>query len=148
VAAAFAVSFFVLRRRNQRMEDERRGKDAWSRVLFFDQGPTPGKGKVPGPDAAPSMHRLGPDLDLAAIPEQVNGGNLDNRYTKEYGSGMTGHDDVADHLSDLFDEVMNTEREGPSSEALLQRLDAAHLEGRIPRRDYREIKRKLNNIDK
>ncbi|MBN1390747.1 MAG: right-handed parallel beta-helix repeat-containing protein [Candidatus Thermoplasmatota archaeon] len=146
VVAAFVVSFFVLRRRNQRRDDSRRGSDAWKQVLLLEQGPTPITGKVPGP-GTPSMHRLAPDPGLATTHEQVNGGKLEAHYAE--GDGIVGHpDDVIDNLSDLFDEIMNSEKEVPSSETLLERLEVAYKEGRIPNGDYREIKRKLNNIDK
>ncbi|MBN1540058.1 MAG: right-handed parallel beta-helix repeat-containing protein [Candidatus Thermoplasmatota archaeon] len=148
VAAAFAVSFFALRRRNRRKEDEERGKDAWSRVLLIDEGPTPVTGKVPGLYTAPSMHRLGPDPDLAASPGQVNGGKLEGLFDEEEKDG-TGHsDDLTDDLSELFDEAINMGRMTPSSESLMERLEVVRKDGRIPNGDYREIKRKLNNMDK
>jgi len=145
IATGIAISLFILRRKNQRVEDEKRGKDAWSKVILFKESPTPITGKVPGP-ATPSMYRLAPDPGFATTHERVNGGKLSDPHEKEI--GQSGLDEEIYQLSDLLDEVMSPEREIPSNEALLEQLETAHSEGWIPDGDYREIKRRLNNTDK
>ncbi|MGA1820367.1 MAG: putative Ig domain-containing protein [Thermoplasmatota archaeon] len=149
LGGAIALSFFILRRRNQKQEDAGQGVKAWNQVFHFNDGPTPTKGKVPGPTATTSLHRLAAERDLAPnTGGEVNGGKLRGPEHTTAERGYRSLQEEEEYLSDLVEEALDPERERLSSADLLDRLEVAHTGGRIPRKDFAEIKRRLNNIDK
>jgi hypothetical protein len=145
VIIAFALSVFFIRNRNQRSEYRKDGINAWNRTMYFENGPTPQEGMTQGPGTAPNLHRLDPTLGPA--PTEVNGGRLgelsvdSNRAPEHRSEQETGY------LSDLMEEVL-TSKTGPTTKDLSSRLESAKQRGDLPEKEYREIIRRLNNIDK
>ncbi|MGA1794022.1 MAG: Ig-like domain-containing protein, partial [Thermoplasmatota archaeon] len=148
LGGAFALSFFILRRRSQRQEDARQGMRAWNQVFHHYDGPTPTHGKVPGPAATTSMHRLLPERDLAPNMGEVNGGKIGRLEHTDSGNGPPPLEEEEEYLSDLMEEVLDPDRTWISGDDLLKRLEASRKKGMVPENDYAEIKRRLNNIDK
>ncbi len=142
------LSFFIYRRRKSKIEERNQAFEVWNPVIFDNNGPTPLIGKVLDPLSVSDTHILHPDQDLAVNNDLVNGGKLDdNQSTDDFPGKIDLHEDRG-YLFSLFNEVIEGRKNTPSNIRLLDRLENARMKREIPEKDYSEIKRKLNNMNK
>jgi hypothetical protein len=146
--AIFVLSLFALRRRSIRKENNRLGIEAWNQVLSHPEGPTPTKGLASGPGMENISHRHVPDRGPVTSSILVNGGKLDEEGPSEPDITVYGAPDHAEYLSELLGNVLSSKENVPEKNELLDQLEKARKDHSISSGEYREIKRRLNNIDK
>ncbi len=140
----------VIRRRSQRRGANRMGFDAWSEVMASGGTLIPTNGKTSGIGFSAHEHRLSPTPDLTAPHGMINGGPLGG--VEDQGEAEIGSRSIEDidYMSDLMESVLSVaDGKGPPSKTeLLEKLERASGDGRIPEVDIAEIRKRLNNSDK
>jgi hypothetical protein len=146
--AAFVLSLFALRRRSIRKENNRQGMEAWNQVLSHPEGPTPTQGLASGPGMVNISHRHVPDRGPVTSSKLVNGGKLGEEGPSEPDFAVDGAPEHVEYLSDLLEDVLSSKENVPEKSGLMERLERSRRDRSISSAEYREIKRRLNNIDK
>jgi hypothetical protein len=106
------------------------------------------KGLASGPGMNKSTHRLVPDRGPATRSDVVNGGKLGEMGSDELEDTGEGIPEDSEYLSELVEDVLLSKGNMPGKDDLMDRLDKALKDGSLPSSEYREIERRLNNIDK